>query len=290
MRVYSILIFLLVIGLSIGIIVFTGCGDDDDNDSAGDDDGGGGDDDDDNGGGNSISAYVHDFQTKQPVQDALVQLVDNTTGEPIPGFEQTSPADGKVVFTGLSDYDLVGVKVSKSSFKNTYQYDFNVGAQDEEFLIVSDSTASIVALVLQVDLDPTKGFAAGGIYWGDPTDENPVGCAIVQTDPMPNSGIFYFGNDNLPTQDRNVVNPLAPANGTGVNPANGYWVGMNMETGKVDVTAATAWEDQDGTLVPAGTFETTTIPAVFPDSVCIANVYFSKDKYDANPSETWCTQ
>jgi hypothetical protein len=172
------------------------------------------------------------------------------------------------------------VKVSKDGSKDTYQYDFAVGAKDEEFLLVAVPTAELVAQILGVTLDPAAGFAAGGIYWGDPTDENPVGCAVVQTDPVPADGIYYFGPDNLPTPTRNVPDddPENAGNGLGVNPQNGYWVGMNIPTGSVDITATS------GDIVG-----TSLIPRVFADSVCIANVYFSKDEYSSNPQESWCT-
>lgn len=276
MKLYGFLAILASVILMAGFAVMLGCGDDDD-----DNDSGGGDDDDSGGGAGTLSAVVHDFQTKMAVQDAVVELVDNVSGDPLGDqWKLTSPSDGNVTFTGIPEgVDLVGVKVTKAGYKDTYQYDFNVGASGEEFLVVGESTADLVALILGVTLDPTKGFAAGGIYWGDPTDENPVGCAVVETDPAPESGIYYFGPDDLPTPDRNVDSPENAANGLGVNPLNGYWVGMNIPAGEVDITAYSG-----------DNVQTSFIPKVFPDSVCIANVYYSKTDFTADPTQAFCTE
>jgi hypothetical protein len=265
----------LLLVFSLGIILNCASDDDDDDDN---------DDNDDAAGNRGITAYVRDFQSKQEVQGALVELIDNSTGEPIGGdWAMTSPSGGKVSFSDIpAEYgDLIGVKVSKAGNKDTYQFDFVVGATDEEFLLVGETTAELVAIILGVTLDPTAGFAAGGIYWGDPTDENPVGCAVVQTDPVPADGIYYFGADNLPLPGRNVPgdDPDNAADGLGVNPQNGYWVGMNIPPGSVDITATSG-----------SNVETSLIPRVFPDSVCIANVYFSKDDYTSDPTESWCTE
>lgn len=286
---FSIYAFILslVLGLALGI----GCGDDDDDNN---DNSGGGDDDDDTGGGTgTIDGYVRNFQDKVEVQGAVVELVDNATGNPLgDAFKKTSPSDGHVSFTGIpAGVEYVGVKVSKDGSHDTYQYDFVVGATDEEFLLVSRVTSGLVALTLGITLDTTKGFAAGGIYWGDPTNENPVGCAVVTVDPEPVDGIYYFGPDDLPYIDRNVDPTNEPANASnthGVNPLNGYWIGMTMEAGvSVSVTATSAVDPADDTTWIT---ETAVIPMTFPDSVTISNVYFSTDDYSANPQAGWCTE
>jgi hypothetical protein len=231
-----------------------------------------------------ISAYVRDFQTKETVGAALVELVDNATGEPIgDDWSMTSPSDGKVLFLDIPEQygDLIGVKVSKTGNKNTYQFDFVIGATNEDFLLVSEPTAELMALALGITFHPTRGFAVGGIYGGDSIDENPVGCAVVQTDPAPADGIYYFGLDNLPSSERHVPgdDPANAGNGLGVNPQNGYWVGVNIPPGAVDITATSG-----------ANVETSLVPRVFPDTVSIANVYFSKDDYTGDPTQNWCTE
>lgn len=273
MRSKILLILFLVLAMVLGVGFYVSCG------------GGGGDDDDDSGGGGgggrTIEAQVSDFPTYQPVGGALVEVVDNNTGLPVdPPIKVTSPANGKVVVTipeELGDY--VGIKTSKSGYKDTYQYNFKVGSKDEDFLIVSEATVSLVAALLEVELDPTKGHAAGGVYWGDPTDENPIGCAEVTTDPPNPGNIHYMGLDDLPTLDRDIDEPGNPKDGEGTNPKNGHFVSVNMEPGEIKITA-----NADGAE------ESVTLPALFADSICIVNVYYSKDKYDSNPTGDWCTK
>lgn len=280
------LFFLFVVILSFSLVVSLACGDDDDDDS------GGGDDDDDGPsdwvpGSGSISAYVRDFGTKAEVQLATVELVDNETGQPLGSAwkaESASGGDsGYVEFNNVPDeLDQVGVRVTKDGNHDTYQYYFDVGSVDEEFLLVSRDLSSLVAILLDLDLDPAAGFAAGAVYWGDPTDENPVGCGVVQTVPEPVDGIFYFNLSDLPTTDRSLTpnEPESAENGKGINPANGYWIGMNIAAGTaVDVTATS------GDKV-----ETVQIPMSFADSVTIANVYYSKTDYPNDPTEPWCTE
>ncbi|MDP8223956.1 MAG: hypothetical protein P9L99_11400 [Candidatus Lernaella stagnicola] len=294
MRLYGLITVLLVAVLSLGLIIAIGCGGDDDDDDSGSDDDATGDDDDGGGdyepGSGYLSAYVRDFQTKAEVQGAIVELVDNATGIALGSAWKTESASGEgqgyVEFTNVPDeLDQVGVRVTKEGNHPTYQYYFDVGSVDEEFLLVSRSTSSLVAGLLGLALDPEAGFAAGAIYWGDPSDENPVGCAVVQTDPDPIDGIYYFGPDNLPNPARNV-DPNVPenaANSTGVNPQNGYWIGINIAAGTtVDVTA-TGGTNRD-------VVESVTIPMSFPDSVTIANIYYSFGDYSANPQGSWCTE
>jgi len=284
----GILVIILSLALGIGLVI--GCGDDDDDDN---DDTGGGDDDDTGGGGSGkIDGYVRNFQDKVEVQGALVQLVDNETGQPLgDAFQATSPSGGHVSFSGIPEgVEYVGIKVSKEGNHDTYQYDFPVGAKEEEFLLVSRVTSGLVALTLELELDPTKGFAAGAVYYGDPTSEDPIGCTVVQMTPEPDDGIFYFTEDNLPDDSRNVLPTNAPENGasgTGVNPINGYWIGMNTPVGTaVDVTATVAVDRANDTTWEV---ETVNIPMTFADSVTIANIYFAPADYGANPQPAWCT-
>lgn len=275
MRINTLLVFLTVVALLVGTVLVIGCGDDDDDDN---DDGG----DDDVAGDRSINAFVRDFQTKAEVQDSVVELINNDDGEPFdPPVTVTSPSGGEVTLQVPEDYegDLVGVKCTKSGYKDTYQYDFEIGSTNEEFLIVAEATATLVSGLLGITLDPEMGFAAGAIYWGNPDNENPVGCAEATTDPVPVDGIYYFNNSDLPTANREITTPGDPQNGQGVNPVNGYWIGMNFPTGDADITATSG--DAEATAY---------LPKIYPDSVCISNVYFSFGDYDANPQEAWCTE
>lgn len=272
MRNQLLFVLLIVLSLSIGALIVVGCGDDDD-----DSGGGGGDDDDDNQ-GSSINAVVHDFQTKQPVADVVVELINNDTGESFdPPITVTSPADGWVTLPIPEGVTQVGIKCSKQGYKDSYQYYFDAGLTGEEFLIISDVTASLVAQILGIELDPAKGHFAGGLYWGSPTDEGHIGCGWIETDP-PCDEIHYMGLDDLPNPARDVTGDT-PTDGQGTNPANGYWVAMNFDTGPAVATGH------------SGEFsESVTIPVVRADSINITNIYFPKSEYPDNPTEDFCTE
>jgi hypothetical protein len=292
MRLYRILMLLAVVILSLGIVVAIGCGDDDDDDSGGDDD-----DDDDNDdntdwvpGSGTLTAYVRDFQTKAEVQAVMVELVDNATGEVLGDAWKTESAGGgdigHISFDNIpDDLDQVGVRATKEGNHPTYQYFFDVGSSDEEILLVARATSSLVSGILGITLDPEAGFAAGAIYYGDPSSEDPVGCAVVQTDPDPADGIYYFGPDNLPNAGRSVTpnEPENAANAHGVNPLNGYWIGLNIAAGVSVSVSAYAGQGTDVT-------ESAEIPMSFPDSVTIANIYYGFDDYTANPQAGWCLE
>ncbi len=261
-----VLFLVMVVAFGLGLYVSCGGGGDDDDDTGGD------------GGDRTIEAQVSDFPTYQPVGGVLVEVVDNETGEPI-GISVVSPPDGQVVVEIPEEYgDLVGIKTSKDGYMDTYQYNFEVGAKDEDFLIVSNATVDLVAALIDTELDPDKGHAAGGVYWGDPMDENPIGCAEVTTDPPNEGNIHYMGNDDLPSKDRDISGD-EPANGEGTNPKNGHFVSVNMDPGEVLITA-----NADGKE------ESVVLPALFPNSICIVNIYYSKDDYDENPTPDWCTR
>lgn len=301
MRYSTILIFLMALIFALSLsIVWLGCdegGDDDDDDGGGD----GGDDDDDTpdiGDPGKISGCVHDFQTGQPVQGATVQVLDNETGAPYEGQSAESPSgDGCVSFEGFdTNSDFVGIKVTRSDYKDTYQFYFANGSENEEFLLVSENTASLVALSLGVTLDPEKAFAAGAVYWGSQTNENPLGCARVTFDPPNPGNIHYFGTDKLPTPLRDIVGD-APSNGEGTNPCCGkenpfaYYVSMNQDIGTGSVTmTATVFDEEDDEGGAGEYSESVVLPQMYADSVSISNIYFTEADYPTDPTPDWCTE
>lgn len=276
MRKYVFLTLLIALVLALGLVIMIGCGDDDDDD---DDDSGG--DDDDDGGADSLNARVVDFQNQDlALQGVLVQALDNQTGEPFdPAIEVTSPSDGWVTLTGIpAGVEQIAVRCSRSNYMDTVQYNFDVGATGEEFLVIAHDTRDIVTGTLDVTLDPTKAMGAGGVYWGNALDENPVGCAEVTSDPAVDE-IFYFNLSLLPTRDRTISTPGSPANGEGINPENGYFVALNMDIGTATFTATSG-----------DASETVFSPRLFANSVVISNIYFPFNDYDDNPQENWCTE
>jgi hypothetical protein len=215
----------------------------------------------------SISGTVTDFQTKQPVAEAAVELLDDDTGESL-GINGTSDAEGKIALDGIpASKGKVGIKVTKAENMDTIQYHFASGSVDETFYLVSQTTVSLIAGILGVTLDPAKGVAAGGVYWGDQVSEEAIGCATVATDPT-GGETHYMDNSGIPTTDRDTK---------GTNPQNGYFSILNMTPGKITVNA-TAGTAIEGSVLP-------NLPA---NSVAISNVYFGKDKYAANPQPSPC--
>ncbi len=293
MRNSSLWILLLIALASISVIgIWASCGDDDDDD----DDATEADDDDvETGDKGKLGGCVHDFQTKQPVQGALIKVLDNDTGDPI-DFEATSPGgDGCVTFDGLpTDPESFGIIVSRDGHMDTMQFNFPNGITGEEFLIVSDVTASLVAGTVGMEIDETAGMAAGGDYWGksDGTVEWPVGCASVEFEPANPGKVFYFGVDGLPTPNRAITGDV-PEDGQGTNPCCGpnsddhfsFYVSVNhpVTAGGVEMTA-TAYSD-DGNQV-----ETGYLPLLIPNTVAIANIVYEDTEYETNPTPTWCTE
>ncbi|MBZ0272348.1 hypothetical protein K8I61_09945 [bacterium] len=274
------------------------CGDDDDDD----DDGGDDDDDDDDDVGTgepgTLSGFVHDFQTKQPVAGALVEVLNDETGEPFdPPIEATSPSgDAKVSFDIPEGHDQVGIRVSKEGATDTVQFHFDVGLANEEFLLIANATRELVALSLGIELDLTKAVMAGGVYYGDPIDEDAIGCAEVSFDPDDGQNVFYFGPDALPTAARNVTGDT-PANGQGTNPgydgkgqAISYYVSLNKEIDSNITLTGRVYDDEGTGTVENSVEETGLMPRLYPNTASIANVYYSRDDYDSNPTRPWCTQ
>lgn len=299
MRNTSFLVFLLTVVLAMSMtIAWVGCGDDDD-----DDDDSSADDDDDNGPDvgdkGKISGCIHDFQSGQGLLGATIELVNNDTGESLGITKTTTTSDGCVELTGIStDLDFVGVKVTKDGYKDTYQFYFDNGITGEEFLAVAESTATLVAAALNIAIEDGQGFAAGGLYWGDPTEENPIGCAKIEFD-QPSDGVFYFFTDKLPNLSRNITGN-APSDGEGTNPAGdldqaySLYVSVNQDPGPTTATA-TIYDIEDDEAGTGSTLqESIYLPMVAADAVCIANIYFPKGsgegEYDSNPTPAWCTE
>ncbi|MBI5529327.1 MAG: carboxypeptidase regulatory-like domain-containing protein [Deltaproteobacteria bacterium] len=215
----------------------------------------------------SISGTVTDFQSKQPVADVTVELYDDDNGASL-GISGTSGADGTITLDGIpASKGKVGVKTTKADNMDTIQYHFDSGATGETFYIISQTTVSLIAGILGVTIDPAKGVAAGSVYYGPSTDEEPIGCATVATDPA-GGEIHYMDNSGIPTKDRDTK---------GTNPKNGYFSILNMEPGAININATVG-----------GATESSILPKLDANTVAISNVRFLKDKYAANPQPAAC--
>jgi len=234
----------------------------------------------------TIGGTCLDFLSESPIPGAAVEALRDDTGASFdPPVTAVSNSTGDVQLTLPAEYDLtyVAIKLTADNYKATFQFHFTVGATEGRFLGVSNTTVSLIAALLGLTVDPTKGHAAGGVFWGDPSDETPVGCAEVSLNPT--SGTFYYMDDlGLPTHDRDITTPGDPQNGEGTNPQNGYFWGLNANprthaAGGYQLTA-----NADGNV------GNSSLPKLDADSMAISNVYFSKTDYTSNPQGDWCTE
>ncbi|MCB9478561.1 MAG: hypothetical protein H6684_06475 [Deltaproteobacteria bacterium] len=303
MRTKTIFILILTMLLSTSIVMSVACGggddDDDDSSSSGDDD----DDDDAVSTDPVLKGHVRDFQTKTPVQNAKVEVLNDETGEVLDDALTISatPGDGAVEWD-LSGYDVetVGIRVTKAGeFTDTVQFHFEVGLTDEEFLLVSNATRDLIEAVTGILLDTSKSVVAGGIYWGDAVDENPLGCAVAEVEGFTGE-MHYFGPDALPALSRDVTG-ATPGNGQGTNLARAtsdnqalsYYIAANVDptlTDDGDINLnGTVYDDPCNGTADAAKAESDVVPKLYVNTVSIANVYFSKEDYPESPTPSWCT-
>jgi len=260
---FWVLMLALLVALSATLAV-TACGgddDDDDDDDTGDDDTGDDDTGDDDTGGDTLTGFVRTFPQREPVADITVEILDHETGDPFdPAITATSGADGSVSFEVPAGVAKVAVRTTGLNYTDTMQYDFARDAQDEEFLIVANTTLEFIATLIETPIQDGLTHMAGAVYWGDPTDETPVGCAEVTITPDTGDAptVFYGGADELPS----------PARGN-THPDNAVFVGVNSPVSGATFSATTA---TDATA-------SVSIPKTYADTVVIQNIYFSKDDY-----------
>lgn len=200
-----------------------------------------------------FSGTIVDFMTRMPFEGALVQVLDNTTGQKIPACA-TSGSDGLVTISGIpADIDLIGLmNTSAEGNKDTYQFNMDSDATGETLWIVSNATYMLAPGLAGVTLDTTKGVVAGGLYFvNDLDEEEPVGCGTVTTTPA--GDIRYFDDTDMPT---------TITNRDSTNPLNGFFLAANMDTGTTTVSATVEGDNVGSTTI-----------ITYPDSICIGNIY-----------------
>ena len=307
MKYFWLLALVAALILSLGLVLGCGDDDDDDDDDEGDDDAtdddatdddatdddatdddatdddDDDDDDDDTPVPGSIGGTVIDFLSDNPLADTNVEALIADTGLPFdPAITGTTDDAGYVLLDlpGMYEQETVGVKASRGSYKDTVQFGFIVGTVGEEFLAISNTVFGLIAASTDVTPATDKGHVAGAVYWGEPSDETPIGCAEVTMD-IANDGMFYAsGILGLPGLDREVTTPGDPQDGEGTNPEDGVFTSINVDATMTGVTT-TASAD--------GTEETSFLPIVTVDTVLIQNVYYNKTAYPTNPQGAWCT-
>ncbi|MBZ0273775.1 hypothetical protein K8I61_17180 [bacterium] len=270
----------------------TGGGDDDDDD-AGDDDAG----DDDTTGPTTLSGIVVDYWTKDPIEEALVEVLNDSTGDPfVPSIEEVSGENGEVEFDIPAGNAKVAIRVSRPGAVHTVQFHMESGRSDATFLLVEDATLELLALSVGVSVLDGKAIVLGGIFYGDADDKDAIGCAEANLFPDDGRSVFYFGPDALPTTSRSVTGG-SPSNGQGTNPDYSasneplsLFVSLNNDVEENLVLEGRVYEDEgDGTLDDSVAVSAD-LPRLFMDTISIVDAYFSRSNFSKNPTRAWCTQ
>lgn len=223
----------------------------------------------------TFKAVVKDNLTKAVIEGAEVTAIDNDTGEMLE-YTTMSDAQGNIemqVPAGI----LLGFRVTADLFKDTYQFNIESDALDEEVWAVSINGFEMAAGLAGFVPDKTKSVVAGAIYWvNEAGEEEYVSCGHVVSDPV-GEYRYFSETTGLPA-------PLAEVPNTMAGKGEGRFVVGNVPAGK---TVLTTYFDDD----PASTekFIGTATFFAYPDSIAITNVYADKDKYPAeNPSPATC--
>jgi len=237
-----------------------------------------------------FSSFIKDRIPKVPLSEMTAVALDNTTAKPLAGVaDQVSDASGMVYFEGLPGdaKGKVGFLIkAKDKWIDTYQFNIDVTAQDEELWALDkwtyDNAPGMGGLVVK----PELGLLAGAFYYvNDAGQEEPVGCAtaeiMVGTQKVSDDEIRYFNNGGLPTK-------LRPAGSTDTtarndsNPKNGLFTAANLFTGSATIKMKVG-EQVVGT-------ETTVIikESATKDALLITNVYVDKTISPTNPTPAGC--
>ncbi|NOZ02035.1 MAG: hypothetical protein GXP54_09130 [Deltaproteobacteria bacterium] len=223
----------------------------------------------------TFKAVVKDNLTKAVIEGAEVTAVDNDTGELLE-YKTVSDAQGNISMQVPKDI-LLGFRVTADLFKDTYQFNIDSNAQDEELWALSINGFQMAAGLAGFEPDKTKAVAAGAIYWvNEAGEEEYVSCGHVIANPE-GEYRYFSETTGLPAPLTEVPNTMA---GKG----EGRFVVGNVPAGKVTLT--TYFGDDptstDNFIGKAHFF-------AYPDSIAITNVYADKDKYPAeNPSPATC--
>ncbi len=284
-KFWLLLLLMAALAMTIGINMACDDDDDDDNDDndEGDDDDTGDDDtsdddvldddDDDNDTGDDdviepgkLGGTTKDNKSLALLKGAEVNLVDDESGDLLGVSGFSDPETAYIILDVPTAYELatIGVKVAFEGYMDTYQYHFNIGVTNEDFYGINEDIVEAMALLLPgVSIDDTKGHAAGAVYWGDPTDEEPIGCAMITMDPAQEE-IHYMNNLGIPFGGRDDE---------GTNPLDGKFVALNVDPGGPYTITATVDDDE----------VSVTLPKVVANSVNIASIYFNKTDFPEKP-------
>jgi len=223
----------------------------------------------------TFKAVVKDNLTKAIIEGAEVTAIDNDTGEMLE-YKTVSDAQGNIsmqVPAGM----LLGFRVTADLFKDTYQFNIDSDAQDEELWSVSLNGFQMAAGLAGFNPDKDKTVVAGAIYWMNSLgNAEYVSCGRIVS--FPSGEYRYF------SETTGLPAPLNEVSHTEAGKGEGRFMVANVSPGK---TTLTAYFGDDPTN--ANQFIGQAQFFAYPDSICIANVYADKNKYPSiNPSPVEC--
>lgn len=199
-----------------------------------------------------------------PKEGVTVQALDNDTNELI-GNPVVSDGDGVVnlEFTGRK---LVGFRMTMDGYKDTYQYDLEADAKDEQLWAVSIITYNMALGLAGLKVEPGMSTLAGAVYYVNAGEEEVVGCATVTSEPVTEDIRYMSTGQGLPTS-------LEEQPSTSLT--RGQFIATNIPP-QAEKASVTAWMGE-AELGTARMFTTA-------DSICLANVYVDKALFDKNPT------
>ncbi len=210
-----------------------------------------------------ISVELLDVISDNPIVGATCELIRSTGTSFDPAITTTSDAGGLCEFNQKVRDDLFSMKITHDDYVDSYA--FLYPASGSWYLkLVTPAVRAMLALAISVTLDDTKGVVSGAVDWDSGSDFSPVGCAEV-TDSA-GSDIFYFDNGGLPTTGR-----------TDSNPANGYFLAVNVDPAEDTFTANADGEEIEKTL-----------PTIVPDAVNYMNLIYDNATWPTDPEPAGC--
>ena len=222
-----------------------------------------------------FKAVVKDYLAKFEIQGAEVVAIDNDTGELL-DYSAISDLQGNIEMKVPAGIKL-GFRVTANLFKDTYQFNIDSDAQDEEIWAVSNNSYGMAVMLAGLDPEYGTSVVAGALYWMNLFgEEEPISCGHIVTNPAGEYRYFdeYTG---LPA-------PLEAVPVTMADKAEGRFIAGNIPPGKVVITAFFGGDPTDADqFIGESTF------FAYPDSICIANVYADSVNYPTvNPSPPTC--
>jgi len=240
-----------------------------------------------------------DFKAKKGRKGVDITVLDNDTGEPMPGIDPLKSGDDGVFQVSLPPGLLIGFRSTGQEevtsgipmkFQTTYQFNIPSDSQGKRIYAVDTITYTTAPKTAGINVDRTKGILAGTIYWTNPANgkEEFVGCATVRAVPVeggdPVGEVRYFD----PNNDLPGAPAKAPFTTTGLEGTSRYIV-ANLTPGKqyrlevqVDGTPFKA-HIRPPTAQDPDPLEVTLF--AYQDSIAISNIYLSDPaKPNQNPT------